>query len=103
MRTTGHRAGKRVAAVLSVRYGLAPGAYVVAALPQFTSGPAELHAMTPAEIDAALQSLQARQRPGTAPATPNTASSPRRMYVPVFHPSATSQSDAAAVKVSSRE
>jgi hypothetical protein len=79
-------------------FGLAPGSYVVVALPQLTYGPAELHAMTPAEIDAALRSLQTPQKPGTPPAAADTRSSPRRMYVPVFHPQTTSQSDAATIK-----
>ena len=80
-------------------YGLAPGSYVVAALPRLTFGSVELHAMTPAEIDAALRSLQTAQKPGSAPAAADTRSSARQMYVPVFHPQATSQADAAAVTV----
>lgn len=79
-------------------YGLSPGAYVVAAVPQLLSyATTEMRAMTPAEIDAALRTLTARQ-PLPAPA-PSAPEPPRRMYVPIFYPNVPSQSDAAPVTV----
>jgi hypothetical protein len=80
-------------------YGLAPGSYVVAALPRLGFGPVELHAMTPAEVDAALRALQTPRTAGAATPPPDTRLSPRQMYVPGFHPQALSQADASIVKV----
>jgi hypothetical protein len=78
-------------------YGLEPGAYVVAAVPQLGYGSTALVAMTPAEIDAALGDLQ--QPPAQPSSATDQRARPRRVYTPVFYPGAASPSEAAAVTV----
>jgi hypothetical protein len=78
-------------------YGLEPGAYVVAAVPSLHTGSVEVRAMTPAEMDAALRDLQARQPKPTTPPPPIPRA--RRMYVPVFYPGTPAQAEAGAVTV----
>lgn len=80
-------------------YGLAPGTYIVAALPQLSYSATDMRAMTPQEIDAALRALQTRQRAPGDPLPADTGTGPRKMYVPVFHPGTAVQDDAAAITV----
>jgi uncharacterized protein (DUF2141 family) len=85
-------------------FGLAAGAYFVAARPQ-VPGSGDLHAPSDAEVDAALIELQqgrnsnARSRVVATASTPSPALPSTRAYsfVPVYHPNALSADDATAV------
>ncbi len=78
-------------------FGLEPGSYVVAAVPFLTYGSTEMRAMTSSEMDAALKELQARTPRAPLPMAPVRDASVRRMWVPIFHPSVTTQTEATPV------
>lgn len=73
-------------------FGLAPGEYVVMAIPRSTRGDAVLHARSDAEVDAVLAGLERRGAPGSAPigAPPRrqdpTSPGPAIGFAPLYFP-----------------
>ena len=96
-------------------YGLAPGEYVVSAVPR-VSGAGEIFQMTSGAVDAALRRLQQgaggapRPAAGVAPVTATTPISDRTPaetapygFAPTFFPGTTIASDAAPIRVAAGE
>lgn len=87
-------------------FGLAPGEYVIAAVPQqLVTG--DIDTRAEADIDAIFAALQQRPRsPGTAPkpAAAPVAPTPRTAgYAPVYYPGTATRADASRVRVAAGE
>ena len=92
-------------------FGLAPGEYLVAAIPSTASGRGDVGMQPVAEVDAVLQRLQERSRSASISARPPAgraqtapeANTPTFAFVPVFFPGTALSSEAQPIRLAAGE